>query len=96
MFKVQFQMKSHRQGQTTVNKMLLTDPKFADVRHAIHSEMCNYAFNVLSVDEEHTRLDCNRSWSMWHNTLDYSTIIAMRIVCGLVYSTPECLSKVVV
>lgn len=59
-------------GHTTVNKMLLTDPAFVDVRHAIHSEMSNYVFNVLSVDEEHTRLDCNRSWSMWHKTLDFS------------------------
>ena len=59
-------------GKTTVNKMLLTDPKFADVRHAIHSEMSNYVFNVLCVDEEHTRLDCNRSWSMYHRTLDFA------------------------
>ena len=59
-------------GRTTVNKMLLTDDKFADVRRAIDNEMHNYVFNLLAVDNQSTRLDCNRSWSMLHKCLDYS------------------------
>jgi len=39
-------------GRTTVNKMLLTDDKFADVRRAIDNEMHNYVFNLLAVDNQ--------------------------------------------
>jgi len=59
-------------GKTTVNKEILKLPQFDDVSNAIKAEMHHYVYDALAVDKESTKLDCNRSWSMWHKTLDFA------------------------